>query len=257
MSVSSDKKVKLKISPARLVMVKSLLVALGKVMLANTVSTLILSVTLTVMLVLCVWLKRLGSAVKLMTSGGVLSSTVKLVVSVLFTFPEVSLAMMVRLYTPIGAVSPGTNEKLKMSPTRLVRVNKTLLPSALVMLANTVSTPMLSVTLTVMLVISVWLMMLGSTVKLMTSGRVISNTVKLVVSVLLMFPAVSLASIVTLYSPGMSVSSGTKVKLKISPTRLVIVKILLVAVGKVMFTNTVSTFVVMSVTLAVILVLCV
>jgi len=85
-----------------------------------------------------------------------------------------------------------------MSPTRLVRVNKTLLPSARVILANTVSTAMLSVTLTVILVISVWLMMFGSAVRLMTSGRVISNTVKLVVSVLFTFPEVSLAMMVTL-----------------------------------------------------------
>jgi len=97
MSVSSGVKVKLKISPAKLVIVNILLVALGKVMFASTVSTLMLSVTLTVMLVLCVWLMRFGSAVRLMTSGTVMSNTVKLVVSVLFTFPEVSLAIMVTL----------------------------------------------------------------------------------------------------------------------------------------------------------------
>ena len=45
-------------------------------------------------------------------AGGVMSNTVKLVFSVLFTFPEVSLAMIVTLYTPIGAVSPGTKDKL-------------------------------------------------------------------------------------------------------------------------------------------------
>jgi len=39
----------------------------------------------------------------------------------------------------------------------------------------------------------------------------------------------------------MSVSSGVKVKLKISPAKLVIVNILLVALGKVMFASTVST----------------
>ena len=55
-----------------------------------------------------------------MTSGGVLSNTVKLVVSVLLRLPEVSLAKIVTLYNPIEAVSPGTKDKLKMSPTRLV-----------------------------------------------------------------------------------------------------------------------------------------
>jgi len=167
-------------------------------MFALTLLTLILSVTLAATSIVSNVLKVCSHGVRFVTDGGVLSSTVKLVVSVLLTFPEVSLAMMVRLYTPIGAVSPGTKEKLKMSPARLVRVNKTLLPSARVILANTVSTAMLSVTLTVILVMSVWLIMFGSTVKFLTSGIVISNTVKLVVSVLFTFPEVSLAMMVTL-----------------------------------------------------------
>jgi len=100
-------------------------------------------------------------------------------------------------------------------------------------------------------------MMFGSAVRLMTSGAVMSNTVKLVVSVLFKLPLVSFARIVTLYNPGMSVSSGTKAKLKISPARLVMVNILLVALGKVMLASTVSTFVVISVTLAVMLTVCV
>ena len=54
MSVSSGVKVKLKLSPARLVMVNILLVAFGKVMFASTVSKPILSVTLAVMFTGCV-----------------------------------------------------------------------------------------------------------------------------------------------------------------------------------------------------------
>ena len=85
---------------------------------------------------------------------------------------------------------------------------------------------------------------------MITLGLVISLTVKLVVSVLFKLPLVSFAIIVTLLSPGMSVSSGTKVKLKMSPARLVMVNILLVALGKVMFARTVSKPI-LSVTLAV------
>jgi len=122
--------------------------------------------------------------------------------------PAVSLAMMVTLYTPSGAVSPGTNEKLKMSPTRLVRVNKTLLPSARVILANTVSTfVVMSVTLAVMLVMSVWLMMFGSAVRLITSGGVVSM-VTFRSSVKLKLSALSNAVALKKYKP-----SGSPVKL--------------------------------------------
>jgi len=61
-------------SPTKFVMVSNKKDPSARVTLTNTVSKAILSVTLTVMLVLCVWLKRLGSAVRLMTSGGVLSN---------------------------------------------------------------------------------------------------------------------------------------------------------------------------------------
>ena len=97
MSVSSGVKVKLKMSPARLVMVNILLVAFGKVMFVSTVSTCMLSVMFVVMLTVCVWLTTAGSAVRLMTSGVVMSNTVKFVLSVLFKFPLVSFAMMVML----------------------------------------------------------------------------------------------------------------------------------------------------------------
>jgi len=95
--VSVVGKVALKMSPARLVMVSNKKDPSALVTLTNTVSTLMLSVTLTVMLVLCVWLMRFGSAVRLITLGLVMSLTVKLVVSVLFTLPEVSLAIIVTL----------------------------------------------------------------------------------------------------------------------------------------------------------------
>ena len=84
-------------SPTRFVMVSNKKDPSALVTLTNTVSTLMLSVTLTVMLVLCVWLMLFGSAVRLMTLGGVISLTVKLVVSVLFKLPDVSLVMMVML----------------------------------------------------------------------------------------------------------------------------------------------------------------
>ena len=78
-------------------MVKTTFDPFDRVIFARTVSTAILSVTLTVMFVLCVWLMMFGSAVRLMTSGAVMSNTVKLVVSVLFKLPLVSFAMMVTL----------------------------------------------------------------------------------------------------------------------------------------------------------------
>ena len=88
-------------------------------------------------------------------AGGVTSLTVKLVVSVLLTLPEVSFAIIVMLYSPIGSVNSGTKVALKISPESKVMVKSTLLPFVLVIFANTTFTPMLSVTLTVMLVLCV------------------------------------------------------------------------------------------------------
>ena len=73
MSVSSGVKVKLKMSPARLVMVNILLVAFGKVMFVSTVSTCMLSVMFVVMLTVCVWLITEGIAVTLITCGAMVS----------------------------------------------------------------------------------------------------------------------------------------------------------------------------------------
>jgi len=147
-------KVKLNISPAKLDMVFGVVTPFGSVMLTSTVSRK-LSVTLAVMLTVCVWLMMFGSAVTFLTSGIVISNTVKLVVSVLFTFPEVSVAMMVMLYSPGGLVSVVGKVALKMSPASNVMFKITLLPSARVTLANTVSIGPLSVTFAVMLVLSV------------------------------------------------------------------------------------------------------
>jgi len=184
--------VKLNISPAKLVMVLGVVVPVGSVMLTRTVLRK-LSVTLTVMLVLCVWLMLFGSAVRLMTSGTVMSNTVKLVVSVLLMFPLVSLAMMVTLYSPGGLVSVVGNVALKMSPARLVILSTTLLPSARVTLANTVSIGPLSVTFAVMLVFCVWLKNLGSAVTLNTPGVIASAPTKKTISVSFMLLEVSLA----------------------------------------------------------------
>jgi len=86
-------KVKLNISPAKLDMVFGVVTPFGSVMLTSTVSRK-LSVTFAVMLKLVPWLPVFGSAVTLITLGGVMSLTWNVIVSVLFTFPNVSLAMM-------------------------------------------------------------------------------------------------------------------------------------------------------------------
>lgn len=87
-------KVKLNISPAKLDMVLGVVTPFGSVMLTSTVSRK-LSVTFAVMLTVCVWLMMLGSAVTFLTSGMVTSLTTNVSLSVLFTFPAVSFAMMV------------------------------------------------------------------------------------------------------------------------------------------------------------------
>jgi len=74
------------------------MVLFGKVMLAFTVLTLMLSVTLAAISMVSLTLKVLAlTGRKSKTAGLVTSLTVKLVVSVLLTFPEVSFAMMVTL----------------------------------------------------------------------------------------------------------------------------------------------------------------
>jgi len=120
---------------------------------------------------------------------------VKLVVSVLLTFPEVSLAMMVTLYNPGMSVSSGTKVKLKISPAKLVMLNILLVALGKVILASTALIPMLSVTLAVMLTGWVWLTTAGSAVTLMTSGMVMSLTWNVTVSVSLMLLLVSFAII--------------------------------------------------------------
>jgi len=74
------------------------MVLLGRVMLAFTVLTLMLSVTLAAISMVSLTLKVLAlTGRKSKTSGIVTSLTVKLVVSVLLTFPLVLFAMMVTL----------------------------------------------------------------------------------------------------------------------------------------------------------------
>ena len=74
------------------------MVLLGRVMLAFTVLTLMLSVTLAAISMVSLTLKVLALiGCKSKTWGGVMSNTVKLVVSVLFKLPDVSLVMMVML----------------------------------------------------------------------------------------------------------------------------------------------------------------
>jgi len=88
-------KVKLNTSPAKLVMLLVVVVPVGSVMLTNTISTPILSVTFAVMLKLVPWFPAIGSAVTFLTSGTVTSLTTNVSLSVLFTLPAVSLAMIV------------------------------------------------------------------------------------------------------------------------------------------------------------------
>jgi len=92
--VSVVAKVKLNMSPAKLVIVLLVVTPFGSVMLTNTISTPILSVTFAVMLTGCVWLTMLGSAVTLITLGGVMSLTWNVIVSVLLMLLLVSFAII-------------------------------------------------------------------------------------------------------------------------------------------------------------------
>jgi len=87
-------KVKLNMFPESKVMLLVVVVPVGSVMLTRTVSRK-LSVTFVVMLKSVPWLPVVGSAVTFLTSGMVISLTTNVSVSVLFTFPAVSFAMMV------------------------------------------------------------------------------------------------------------------------------------------------------------------
>jgi len=87
-------KVKLNISPAKLVIVLGVVTPFGSVMLTNTISIPILSVTFAVMLKLVPWFPALGSAVTLITLGSVMSLTVNVIVSVLLMLLLVSFAII-------------------------------------------------------------------------------------------------------------------------------------------------------------------
>ena len=145
MSVSSGTKVKLKISPAKLVIVNILLVALGKVMFANTVSICKLSVTFAVILTAWVWLRRLGTAVTFLTSGTTTSVTaVKEVLSVSLILLLVSFAKKLMSYCPnrLGIEKLALNLSVEV----FTKVSSVVVPLGKVILAVTVSTPMPSVT---------------------------------------------------------------------------------------------------------------
>ena len=78
--------------------VSSVELVLGKVMFARTVSIAMLSVTFAEICMISEMLKVLfASGVRFLTSGRVISNTVKFVLSVLLMFPDVSLVMMVML----------------------------------------------------------------------------------------------------------------------------------------------------------------
>jgi len=92
-------KVKLNISPASNVMLLVVVVPVGSVMLTNTISTPILSVTFVVMLTVCVWLISGGMAVTLITSGGVVSM-VTFRSSVKLLLPALSNAVALKKNSP-------------------------------------------------------------------------------------------------------------------------------------------------------------
>jgi len=76
-------------------MVLGVVVPVGSVIFTKTTPTPILSVTFAVILTGWVWFTTVGSAVTLITLGGVMSLTTNVSLSVLFTFPAVSFAMIV------------------------------------------------------------------------------------------------------------------------------------------------------------------
>jgi len=92
--VSVVAKVKLNMSPASNVMLLVVVAPVGSVMLTNTISTPILSVTFAVMLKLVPWFPVLGSAVTFLTSGMVTSLTWNVIVSVLLMLLLVSFAII-------------------------------------------------------------------------------------------------------------------------------------------------------------------
>ncbi len=88
--------------PVWSVMFLRMLVPLGKVMFASTVSTFVgMSVTLAVMLRVCVWLTLSGKAVTLITSGATVSM-VTFLNSVKLLFPALSNAVALKKNKPSG-----------------------------------------------------------------------------------------------------------------------------------------------------------
>jgi len=88
--------------PVWSVMVLRMLVPLGKVMLASTVSRfVVMSVMLAVMLTVCVWLISGGKAVTLITSGATVSM-VTFLNSVKLLLPALSNAVALKKNKPSG-----------------------------------------------------------------------------------------------------------------------------------------------------------
>jgi len=123
----------------------------GVVMFACTVSIPMLSVAFAVMLIVVPWLMAIPVGLRLSMAGVVSSVTVKAVVTVLLMLLLVSLAMKVMLYCPGGWLMVGVKVTLKVCPVPLVMVSSMVVLLGNVMLASTVSTPILSVALTVIL----------------------------------------------------------------------------------------------------------
>jgi len=103
--VSAGVNVVLKISPVCSVMFLRMLVPLGNVMFARTISIATPFVTFAVMLTVCVWLILSGKAVTLITFGSVVSM-VTFLNSVKLLFPALSNAVALKKNKPSATKEP-------------------------------------------------------------------------------------------------------------------------------------------------------
>jgi len=136
-----------------------------------------------------------GDSIMLLNCGALASPVMKNVVSVTFLFPDVSFAIIVRLYVPGTLVFVKLNWYMSSS-TFTITKSCTML-SGRVMLINTISTCTSSVTFA--FIVTFWLMLKlvpSDGDILITLGFVMSSIMNVVFSVLLIFPLVSYLTIV-------------------------------------------------------------
>jgi len=183
----------LNLSVEVLTRVRTVELPLEKVRLAKTKSIMPLSVTSDPISIVSDALNLLAfGGIRLNTSGVMVSSLTKKVVSVLLMLFCVSFAMNVMLYCPIsvGMVKVILNRSVVDG----FSCNSCVLLFGSVMFASTVSTKRLSVMFALMFIISLMLNVLpavGSSS--VTVGGLVSSTLKAIISVLLMLFCVSFA----------------------------------------------------------------